>query len=108
MMAALAVVVGGCGSTDWPFNESASLLARADRPLLREPPGRARPRPDAARADRLLPEAALVQSGTTRRFVDPRFLCDGDHALAHDVARHLALLREHVGLRNDPHHVTLV
>src|SRR6266550_5919021 len=27
------------------------------------------------------------------RLVDPRLLGDGDHALAHDVARHLALLR---------------
>jgi chromosome segregation ATPase len=30
-MATLAVVVGGCASADWPFNGSASLLARADR-----------------------------------------------------------------------------
>jgi hypothetical protein len=31
VMATLAVVVGGCASADWPFNGSASLLARADR-----------------------------------------------------------------------------
>jgi len=31
VMAALAVVVGGCASTEWPFTSSASLLARADR-----------------------------------------------------------------------------
>ena len=31
VMAALAVVVGGCASTEWPFTGSASLLARADR-----------------------------------------------------------------------------
>jgi len=27
----LAVVVGGCASTDWAFDASASLLSRADR-----------------------------------------------------------------------------
>jgi len=31
VLATLAVVVGGCASGDWPFNGSASLLARADR-----------------------------------------------------------------------------
>jgi len=30
-MSVLALVIGGCASADWPFNESASLLARADR-----------------------------------------------------------------------------
>src|ERR1700687_5588960 len=42
-----------------------------------------------------------------RGLVHSRLLGDRDHALAHDVARHLALLREHVGLRDDPHHMSL-
>jgi hypothetical protein len=31
MTAVLAIALGGCASADWPFNGSASLLARADR-----------------------------------------------------------------------------
>ena len=31
VVSVLAVVVGACASADWPFNGSASLLARADR-----------------------------------------------------------------------------
>jgi hypothetical protein len=30
-LALLVVVAGGCATTDWPFNSSSSLLARADR-----------------------------------------------------------------------------
>src|SRR5450759_207598 len=42
-----------------------------------------------------------------RGFVDAGVFADGDHAFAHDVARHLALLREHVGLGDDADHVPL-
>jgi hypothetical protein len=31
VMAVLVTGIGGCASIDWPFNGSASLLARADR-----------------------------------------------------------------------------
>src|ERR1700682_5508737 len=41
----------------------------------------------------------------SRGLVDPRLLGDGHDTLAHDVARHLAFLREHVGLRDDADHV---
>src|ERR1700674_1184690 len=39
--------------------------------------------------------------------VDAGVFADGDHAFAHDVAGHLALLREHVGLRDDADDVSL-
>src|ERR1700704_6839658 len=38
--------------------------------------------------------------------VDPRLLGDRDHTLAHDVTRHFAFLRKHVGLGDDSDHVT--
>src|SRR5258708_32359574 len=41
------------------------------------------------------------------RLVDAGLLRDRDHTRAHDVAGNLALLREHVGLGDDPDHVPL-
>src|ERR1700693_1324905 len=41
-----------------------------------------------------------------RVFIDAGVLVDGDHARAHDVAGHLALFREHIGLGDDADHVS--
>src|SRR5260370_24197095 len=49
------------------------------------------------------PDALADQQA--RGLVDAGVLADGDDALAHDVARHLALLRKHIRLGDDADHM---